>query len=133
MQESGICRALIQGQERDIGDTREPFEGAPDLSSSIDPERPWSDLIDDDGDRGRRGEATQLRMVADESADAQGICGGDRHDQVGLGQGCGRRGMATRSGEIVGDLVVGIERCGDIDDRLLDPLSTGAECGPQTG
>lgn len=39
MEQSGVCRTLVEREERDIRDARESFECVPDLTARIDSER----------------------------------------------------------------------------------------------
>jgi len=131
MEQGRIRGALIEREERDVGDAREPLECATDLTAGIDAERTGPDLVDDHDDGRGRCQSPQLRVITEEPADAQRVGGGERDDHVCLTQGRRRRGVPARARQIVRDLVVRIEGSGHIDDGLLDPLSAGAQRCPQ--
>ncbi|MGV2903221.1 hypothetical protein ACNPM4_16250, partial [Microbacterium sp. AGC62] len=133
MQQRGIGSALVEREECDVRDSREPLERASNLPAGIDPQRSRPDLIDDDRHRRRRGEPADFCVIPEESADPQRIGCGHGDDQVGFAQRRRRRGMASRAGDIVGHLVVCIEGSRHIDDRLFPPLPTRAQSHSETG
>jgi len=131
VQQRRVGRALVERQEHDVSDAGEPLQGASHLPAGVYPEGPRADLVHDhDHGRGRR-EAAQLRVIAEEPADAQGIRRGDRDDQIRLAEGRRRRGMTSGAGQIVGHLVVGVEGGRHVDDGVLGPLPTRSQRGAQ--
>ncbi|MES2866331.1 MAG: hypothetical protein V4703_06175, partial [Actinomycetota bacterium] len=110
MQQGGVRRALIEGQEGDVGDAGEPFQRASDLTTGVDPQRTGAHLIRDDGDvSGRADESAQLGMIAKEPRHRKRVGRSDGHHDVRFAQHGRGGGIAPRAGEIVGDLLVGVE------------------------
>jgi hypothetical protein len=129
VQQSGICGSLVEREERDVGDPGEAIQSAPDLPACVEAQGAGTQTIDDDANRCLTGHPPKLRMVSDEAADSERVCGGERDDLIRFRERRGGRRMTAWSGQIVGGLVVGIEGARYIDDRFLRPCPAHAECG----
>jgi len=127
MQESGVRCALVVRKEQRIRDAGEPIERVPDLPACIQPQGSRANLIDDDGDRRRRRQVAQLGVVAEESADPEGVRRGDGDDRIRLVQGGRRRGVPAGAENVVRGFFVRIERTRHIDDGLLGPFPAGLQ------
>ena len=95
MQQRGVGRALIEGDEGHVGDACEALERPTDLSARVEAERTWTHLVDHHAQRRGCGDPTQLGMVAQQAADAERVGCAPRDDLIGLAQRGGRRGMTT--------------------------------------
>ena len=62
-----------------------------------------------------------------------GSAAGDRDDEVGGAQGGQGRGIASRTVEIAHDLLVALERSGDVDDGVVRPLAACRQRGRDAG
>ena len=68
MQEGGIRRTLVEGQEGHIRDAGEAVQRPADLTARVDAERSLAHLIGDDGDaRGGADETAQFGVIAQEA------------------------------------------------------------------
>jgi len=132
VQQSGVSGALIERQERDVGDARESLESAPDLTTRVDAQGAGSDAVHHDPDgRGGR-ESSELGMLPHEATDAERVGRRDRDDRIRLLQRRDRGRVTARSGEVVGRFVVRVEGARHVDDGLLRPAAAGAQSGLQT-
>jgi hypothetical protein len=109
VQQRRIRGALVEGNEGDVGDAREAFERATDLTAGVESERAGAQLIHDHHDGRRPGQTPQLGMIAQEPADAERIRRGDGDDRVGFGEDGGGRRVPPGSCEVVGGFVIGVE------------------------